>query len=164
VLPPLGPPAYHPRPRDVIASCAAATAVLHNLLTGLRTTHRLRQLRQLLEADQAACTALVHWGTGPPPETAQQLTLRQGSGLQSPGLVPDQGCRPPFLDTTVHDLLQFLSSSGHHSGFGDALLPTAGEMGCSLGSRRTSRNGANNDAGNTEPMRYAPVTVCTFDL
>jgi hypothetical protein len=64
---PLGRP-----PRRAVEVCAAATAVLNNLLINLRTPELLHQFRQLLKADRAASAALVHWGMARP-EASENL-------------------------------------------------------------------------------------------
>jgi hypothetical protein len=77
-------------PRAAIATCAAAAAVLHNLLLGLHTPHQLSQLRGQLEADQAACAALVHWGVARP-EASEQLPPAQRSKMRLGGhLAPEE--------------------------------------------------------------------------
>jgi hypothetical protein len=59
-------------PKQAVEVCAAATAVLNNILAGLQTSPQVSHFRQLLAADQAACAALVHWGMARP-EASERL-------------------------------------------------------------------------------------------
>jgi hypothetical protein len=68
-------PSGHP-PKEATATCAAAAAVLNNLVMGLHTPRHLSQLRGQLEADPAACAALVQWGMARP-EASEQLPPTQ---------------------------------------------------------------------------------------
>jgi hypothetical protein len=58
-------------PQEAVEVCAAAAAVLHNLFTGLHAPTHIQRFRTMLAAEEAACSALVHWCMDQPGSTEQ---------------------------------------------------------------------------------------------
>jgi hypothetical protein len=106
-------------PRDAIAVCMAATAVLNNLYTSLLTSNDRSALSALLQADAEACCAVVHWGMAQAEYTVQppvsdQLEWRHELLLFGPEGADDM--RHPFWTSFTH-CLAFLTKNMDGSNF-----------------------------------------------
>jgi hypothetical protein len=114
-------------PKDAVAVCAAAMAVLNNLFTGLFSSAQdLHRFRQLLKADQAACAALVHWGMARP-EASEKLPPGQRQWRHDVGVVPESADEPehPFWTPFTYccSFLVVLETTGVRASGGSVIVP-----------------------------------------
>jgi hypothetical protein len=97
-------------PRDAVQVCAAAVTALHNMLAALSQPHDKDRFCAMLEADDEACCALLHWGVCCP-EASEQLPHGQSVPMTSRPLTKIAGTdgSNPFW-TPCTRCLKFLSS------------------------------------------------------